>query len=415
MESRSVIQDSWSWTNLETGVVNMGNVSDIARDAFMLDGKLSECGYDWWWHSFTGHEQNTGEEKSFFIEFFTCNPGLGGDEPILGQLPENQKEDVKPSYLMVKVGAWGEDAVQLHKFYGWNEVEMGSGVPFSVTAGVQKDGQQGSVVVPNAGELCRLSETETSGEVVVTPEDAAAHPEWMCGSGSMKWKLKIDKKVAFNVGYGAGERMRERAAFEMFWHAEGMKTEYEGEVILNGKTYVVDPQTSYGYADKNWGKDFTSPWVWLSSNNLTSKKTGKKLENSVFNIGGGRPKIRHLALNRKLLSDFYYEGTDYEFNFSKFWTLTETAFDCHETETQIIWHVDQKTPLHRMVTDITCEKKDMLLINYEAPDGAKRHNRLWNGGNGVGIVKLYRRHPHGEELIDEVEAMNVGCEYGEYC
>ena len=81
-----------------------------------------------------------------------------------------------------------------------------------------------------------------------------------------------------------------------------MKTAYEGKVILNGETYIVKPEDSYGYADKNWGKDFTSPWVWLSSNNLTSKLTGAKLENSVFDIGGGRPKVGKFALEGKLLS-----------------------------------------------------------------------------------------------------------------
>ena len=95
--------------------------------------------------------------------------------------------------------------------------------------------------------------------------------------------------------------------------------------------------------------------------------------------------------------------------------MTRTEFHCRETETQIIWHVEQETTLQRMVTDVTCEKKDMLLINYEAPDGAKRHNRLWNGGTGVGTVQLYERHVGGERLIDEVRAENIGCEYGEYC
>ena len=33
-------------------------------------------------------------------------------------------------------------------------------------------------------------------------------------------------------------------------------------------------------------------------------------------------------------------------------------------------------------------KEDMLPVNYEAPDGSKRHNRLWNGGNDWGTVKL---------------------------
>ena len=65
-----------------------------------------------------------------------------------------------------------------------------------------------------------------------------------------------------------------------------------------------------------------------------------------------------------------------------------------------------------MITDITCEKKDMLLVNYEAPDGQKRHNRLWNGGNGRGTVQLLDLKGN---LIDRIHAENVGCEYGEYC
>ena len=38
---------------------------------------------------------------------------------------------------------------------------------------------------------------------------------------------------------------------------------------------------------------------------------------------------------------------------------------------------------------VRCEKKDMLLIRYEAPDGQMRHTRLWNGGNGKGTVLLF--------------------------
>ena len=52
----------------------------------------------------------------------------------------------------------------------------------------------------------------------------------------------------------------------------------------------------------------------------------------------------------------------------------------------------------------------MLLVNYEAPNGEKRHNRLWNGGNGKGTVELY----HNGELVDRIRVENAGCEYGEY-
>jgi len=371
----------------------MFNKKDIKRNAFMLTKGQAKCGYDWWWHSFTAYNERSGEEKSFFIEFYLCNPAFGGNEPIFGQMKNNKEKGIKPSYLMIKVGTWGKDAKQIHRFFGWNEIEVNKKVPYSIKA-----------------DDCYISEEETYGEVKLTDEECKKHPEFMCQSGSFKWNLKINKNIAFNVGYGAGNLFRNLQIFEMFWHAEGMKTFYSGNVILDGEKYNVIPEKSYGYADKNWGKNFTSPWVWLSSNNLISKKTGKKLENSVFDIGGGCPKVGPIKLKRKLLSAVYYEGKEYEFNFSKFWTFMRTKFDCKETNNQIIWHVEQRTWFNKMIVDITCEKEDMLLINYEAPNGEKRHNRLWNGGNGNGIIKIYRHN----KLIDEVSASNVGCEYGEF-
>jgi len=77
------------------------------------------------------------------------------------------------------------------------------GVPFSIAAA-----------------YCFLSETELRGSVDIAAADAAAHPEWMCGSGKISWDLKIDKQVAFNIGYGANKFFRFTNAFEMYWHAE---------------------------------------------------------------------------------------------------------------------------------------------------------------------------------------------------
>ncbi|MBQ6465181.1 MAG: hypothetical protein IJJ43_02800 [Oscillospiraceae bacterium] len=377
----------------------MANIHDISRDQFMLRGPLARKGYDWWWHSLTAENAETGEKKPFYIEFFTCNPARAKKEPVIvWNDPEKQKRGILPSYVMVNVGFWGKEKGQLHNFYAWKDVQMHRNAPYSISCGG-----------------CTCSETHTEGSVTVTPAEAKLHPEWMSDAGSMSWKLDIDKQIAFHVGYGASKFFRGANAFEMFWHAEGMKSKYSGEIVLNGVKYLVRPETCNGYADKNWGGDFTSPWVWLSSNNLRSRITGRKLENSVFNIGGGRPKIGPVALDRKLLGEFYYEGKDYEFNFSKFWTLSGTKFDCEETEDEIHWHVVQTTANAKLDTEIRCKKADMLNINYEAPTGLKRHNRLWNGGNGTGVLKLYKRGALGKwVLIDEVEAEGIGCEYGEY-
>ncbi|MNB78611.1 hypothetical protein D3C75_253170 [compost metagenome] len=370
------------------------NKQDSSRNMYMLKkNPLASKGYDWWWHSFTGKHQETGEEKAFFIEYFIINPSLGGNEPIFGQLRDTVN---KPSYVMVKAGYWGEDARQIHNFYGINELKM--------------DDKKLELTVGS----CTLSETFMSGNVSLSEEDKAAHPEYMSDSGSMSWKLHINKKVAFNVGYGASPFFRAINAFEMFWHAEGMKTEYSGEVLLNGTPYIVLPETSYGYADKNWGADFTSPWVWLSSCNLTSKISGKPLKNSVFNVGGGKPKIFGMPLDRKLLIDFYYEGKSYEFNFSKFWTFTRTRFDCYETEQDLVWSIFSQNSKSAIQIDVSCSKKEMLLINYEAPNGKKLHNRLWNGGTGHGEIKLYKKHSGKLIIIDELKVANMGCEYGVY-
>ena len=139
------------------------------------------------------------------------------------------------------------------------------------------------------------------------------------------------------------------------------------------------------------------------------------MESSVFDIGGGRPKVFGISLNRKLLSDFWYEGKSYEFNFSKFWTLCRTKFDCKETDDKIIWYIRQETTSAVMETQMECLKNQMLLVNYESPDGAKRHNRLWNGGTGYGTVRLYKKHLGKITLIDEIEVKHTGCEWGEYC
>ena len=375
----------------------MFNHHDITRDACMLHGPLKHCGYDWWWHSLTAQDAETGEDKAFFIEFFLCNPALAEDIPVLGQLPENREKGKAPSYLMVKAGCWGEDHCQLHRFFAWKDVNLQADAPYLVEA-----------------DDCLASETFLKGSIRISEEEDLEHPEWMCDAGSLSWELSVDKQVAFNVGYGASKPLRDAEAFAMYWHAEGMKTAYSGTIWYNGRKYTVTPENCYGYADKNWGRDFTSPWVWLSSNCLKSRKTGEILKDSVFDIGGGRPKIYFVPLDRRLLGVFWYEGKEYDFNFSKLWLNVKTEFSFEEKDELVAWHVRQENIHAVMETEIFCRKKEMLLVNYEAPDGTKKHNRLWNGGTGWGTVRLYEKKENSLELIDEVEATHVGCEYGEY-
>ena len=115
----------------------MGNIHDISRDAFMLRGPLAKKGYDWWWHSLTAENAETGEKKPFYIEFFACNPGRAKNEPIIvWNDPEKQKKGILPSYVMVNVGYWGKDHGQLHNFYAWKDVSLHADAPFTISCGV---------------------------------------------------------------------------------------------------------------------------------------------------------------------------------------------------------------------------------------------------------------------------------------
>lgn len=93
----------------------------------------------------------------------------------------------------------GINAKQIHNFYGWNEIQINKKAPYSIKA-----------------KNCYLCEKETYGEVVLSEEECKEHPEYMSDYGTFKWNLKIDKKIAFNVGYGAGKLFRSLQAFEMF-------------------------------------------------------------------------------------------------------------------------------------------------------------------------------------------------------
>ncbi|MBR0472496.1 MAG: hypothetical protein IJI98_07355 [Methanosphaera sp.] len=369
------------------------NKSDITRNHYMLHGPLAKKGYDWWWHSLTAYNKETKEPKAFFIEYFVCNPALAEDKPTLGQDPQNKKSGKKPSYCMIKVGSWGENPKQIHNFYSMKDFYCPD--------------NKLDVKVGN----CTLTETHMEGSCEVTEKEAIDHPEYMCDAGSMSWNLDINKQITFNVGYGASKLFRKLNSFEMFWHAEGIKTEYSGTITLDGIEYEVIPEKSYGYADKNWGGDFTSPWLWISSCNITSLITGKKLENSAFEAGGGRPKAFGIEIPRKLLIGFYYEGKMYEYNFARFWNLVKIDFDFVEGDDVHTWtiHASNKDSYIDMV--LYCKRDEMMLFNYEAPNGLKLHNRLWNGGTGYGEIKLYKKDG---TLIDHVKMENAGCEYGEY-
>jgi len=219
--------------------------------------------------------------------------------------------------------------------------------------------------------------------------------------------------VKFDVGFGSSALMNLLGAFQMYWHVEGMKCTLEGEILFNDEKYLVHPETSFGYQDKNWGSDYTNPWIWLNCNNFRSKLTATAVDASL-DLGGGCPKIFGISLQRRILTAFFYKGEFIEFNFSKFWKRSYQDFTTQEDDAYFYWNVTSINKRHKIVVHFKCAKSDMLWVNYESPKGEKNHKKLWNGGHAEGTLHFYRRENGTWKLIDELEGSLGGCEYGEY-
>jgi hypothetical protein len=55
----------------------------------------------------------------------------------------------------------------------------------------------------------------------------------------------------------------------------------------------------------------------------------------------------------------------------------------------------------------------MIKVRYIDPNGEKKFSNLWNGGNGICNIKIYRKGKK-YKLIDDLTCKNMGCEYGEF-
>lgn len=372
------------------------NQSDLNKNSYMLRGTLARKGFMRWFHSFTGVQAETGETRTFFVDFFIINPGLGGDQPILGQHPYYKKRGMKPSYVMVKAGVFpdenGEDGRQIHAFYPISSLKT-AGKPMVMQI-----------------EDCFYSENRISGFVEVSPTEAR-HRSFMSDAGWMEWDVEVHKAVACNTGILSGAFFRTVNGLENFWHGEGIRSFFRGTVILNGVTYQVSPDTSYGYADKHWGRSFIRPLFQFASGRVSSTRTGRELKHSVLAVNGCCPRFLFFPLRRRLMIQLTYMGEDYEFGFVRPFLFSKQNWEVKETNKRFIWHIMARNRTSVIKISCSCTKEQMMRLQYETPEGHRLKSPLWAGGAGTGTIQLYRREKGGKLLIDTLKLEDAVCRW----
>lgn len=383
--------------------------SKIRRnERLRLKGSLRKSGFDRWRFVVNGASRVSGEEKAFFIEFYTVNPALSPDECVLGFKNRFNKsaEDfqyvlagtdsarslesqvfVTPSFLMVRAGVLARGGVYMNSYY-------------PAEALLAKDKEHIISVSPKTEGGCILTENYTAGSVKVTKADLTEHPEFLGGTGALSWKLRFSRPVSFSPDYHGKDT---------HWACMGGKADFAGSVVFNGEEFLVSPKNSFGYYDKNWGRDFSSPYFHLSSSNITSAISGKLLERSAFAAQG--------EYRDKLSVLISIEGKNIEFHADRLKKFS-VSYDCQETAgaedegLKLHWSVSVHDRRHVVDIDIFCSTKDMFLRDFESPCGGRKVMRVLAGGNGTGRIKIYRKMKKSLELIEQADIAKCVCEYG---
>lgn len=374
------------------------NLSDLARNSNMLRGSLAKKGYMRWWHSFTGTEPENGESRTFFVEFFIVNPSLGGSKPILGQHPKSKKQGLKPSYVMVKAGVFpdenGNGGLQLHAFYPITALQAtGNPLIMQLNGNPQAHCRAGR---------CFYSEDKLSGFVEVTADEAKRR-SYMTDSGFMEWELTVRKAVSCHTGKRSGKFCQALRLTDNFWHGEGIRSFFQGSVVLDGVSYQVLPETSFGYADKHWGHRFSKPWFQFACGKLNSQRSGQALRHSVLAMNIFSPKFLWFSLKPRLMLQLTYMGEDLEFSHCK--------WETKETGKRFVWHILAQDKTRVVKVSGSCAKFQMLELAYEDPTGWKEKLPLLAGAEGIGTVEIYRKENGDREAIDTLSLGNALCIY----
>ena len=169
-------------------------------------------GYDWCGILLMPIIKKRGSRKHTISNIFCATQlWLNRSRYWYGTSLRPEKPDKRPSYCMINAGFWGKEKGQLHRFFPWIQVTIPMNRLLDLKVGD-----------------CTCTETKMTGYVKVTEKEVRNYPEWMTDHGEMSWDISIEKQVAYHVGYGASKLFRSLNAFEMFWHAEGMKTAFSG-------------------------------------------------------------------------------------------------------------------------------------------------------------------------------------------
>lgn len=369
----------------------------------MLRGALKKNGYLQYRYVFSGINRTTGVEKNFFIEMYMINPALSPLEAVIAQKcrPKMSAEDlqyalagtqsvqkvgqevlVKPSYVLIKAGAYGAKGKIFNKFLN--------------AADLHWDKSNGSFKT----EECIFTADSLSGMISVAEYELRERPELLCDEGQMAWELHYEQ--TYSVESFVSKK-------NYTWNPQGIKTVFAGTVTFDGVEYTVLPRKSFGYIERTTGPHLNNPLFHISSSNLTSIISGQVLSRSFFAIKG--------EYDGRLNMFVQVENEKIEIKKKSLFDCAQEIHECTESpseggSTKLHWSVSIKKKHIVVDIDIFCDPADLSVREYEIPSGGKSMMQVLGGAAGYGELRIYRRVRKDLELLEHARVASAICDFG---
>lgn len=386
----------------------MGSKKTNKSEKYMLKGALRRSGFEWWRLVTNATSKVTGEERTFFIEFYVVNPLLSPDKCLFITKTSAQKTDEElfqaltagenieaednenlsncPSFVMVKAGDFQNKGKQINAYFPPEILEIGKN-DFILKLG------------NDTKTSCMLGTDFTQGVVQVTRAKLKEMPELDCNVGTIGWNLKFEHDIDFDGDYKSSITN---------YSVIGGKLLCSGSIVYDGEEYVVNREKSFSFYDKSWGKKFPEPYFHLSSNNFISQISGKKLLNSSLVIHG--------EFDNRLSVLYCNEGDIIEMK-AEDASKMEINYECYEVNDdpkniKLHWTVSIADKKRVIDIDVFSLTKSMLLRNYQCAEGGRKILKILSAADGIGEIRLYHKVKKNLETIEHARISNALCEYG---
>ncbi len=375
---------------------------NLRFDQYLLRGKLRKEGFEKWRYTFCAVHKDTGEEKKFFIEMYLVNPVLSPKVVVIAQksrlaLSENDLQYalagtdsakmgdseivVRPSYVVIKAGVYGKSAKQINKFIPSAELFYSkNSVSFKV------------------GE-CTFSPDALFGAISVSRQELAVKPEISCDAGSIDWDLRFERNISSSPLHNEAETL---------WVPYGSKTTFSGTLHLDGQEYIVNPKSSFGYCDKSWGTNLCKKHFHISASKLTSIISGKSMRKSCLVVEGEYDGSVKAYIN--------IDGNVFNITKSRLFDRFSEIHDVTQMPEgdKIHWSMSIRKSKYVIDIDVVCKAEEMLVKDYEIPQGLRTLLRVLSGGSGKGEIRIYKKNGKDLELLEHANIFDALCEYGQY-